>query len=71
MVMSGALDGGKVLGTFPDDLSNDRAQVFFSSIVIPTLPWESLWDSIARWFGVAENALDMILLNRQLLLIVC
>ena len=64
IIASGALDGGKVLGTFPDDLSNDGEVVFPPGIVIPTTPWESLWDPIARWFGVADDALDKVLPNR-------
>jgi hypothetical protein len=33
--------------------------------VIPTTPWESLWNPIAQWFGIEENDLDEILPNRH------
>jgi uncharacterized protein (DUF1501 family) len=57
--------GGKILGTYPDDLSNDSPDVFRPGIVIPTTPWESLWNPIAQWFGIEENDLDEILPNRH------
>ena len=63
-IASGALDGGKMLGTFPDDLSNDGPLVFPPGIVIPTLSWEGLWDPIARWFGVPDESLENVLPNR-------
>ena len=64
LIASGGLDGGKVLGEFPDTLTNDGDLVFAPGIVIPTLPWESLWDPVARWFGVGADALDRVLPNR-------
>jgi len=65
VVASGALDGGKILGDFPEDLSNDGPLVFQPGIVIPTTPWESLWNSVSQWFGVSNEAdLDKILPNR-------
>jgi len=53
------------LGEFPEDLSNDGPLVFQPGIVIPTTPWESLWNSVSQWFGVSNEAdLDKILPNR-------
>lgn len=65
LVASGSLDGGKVLGEFPNRLTNDGDLVFSPGVVIPTMPWEGLWDPIARWFGVtSEDALNIVLPNR-------
>ena len=67
-IMGGGLaggGGGKILGTYPDDLTNDSPIIFPPGIVIPTIPWESLWNPVAQWFGVGESDLDKILPNRQ------
>ena len=53
------------MGDFPEDLSNDGPLVFSPGIVIPTTPWDSLWNSVSQWFGVSNEAdLDKILPNR-------
>ena len=53
------------MGDFPEDLSNDGPFVFSPGIVIPTTPWDSLWNSVSQWFGVSNEAdLDKILPNR-------
>ena len=57
-VMGGDIDGGKVLGTYPHNLTNDNELIFAPGIVIPTLPWESIWNGLAQWFGVKEEDLD-------------
>ena len=33
--------------------------------LIPTTPWEAIWDGIARFFGVQEENLDLVLPNRK------
>jgi len=56
--------GGKILGTYPD-LTEDSPIIFQPGIVIPTTPWESMWNPIAQWFGIGDSDLDKILPNRQ------
>jgi len=60
----GALDGGKILGKYPADLTEDSPLVIEGGIIIPTLSWESIWNGIGEWFGVEGN-LDQILPNRR------
>jgi hypothetical protein len=60
----GALDGGKVLGKYPTDLTEDSPLVIEGGIIIPTLSWESIWNGIGEWFGIEGN-LDQILPNRR------
>ncbi len=63
---SGSFDGGKVLGEFPRNLTNDGDYAFEPGIVIPSYPWESLWNGIAQWFGVTSpNDLTTVLPNRN------
>jgi hypothetical protein len=43
------------MGEYPHDLTADGPQVISEvGIVIPTTPWESLWNGIAEWFGVTR-----------------
>lgn len=64
---SGSMKGGKVFGKYPEDLTSDGPQIVSHvNIVIPTHPWEALWNGIAEWFGITkENDLKSILPNRQ------
>jgi len=64
-VAGGDIDGGKILGTYPDDLTNDSPIIFQPGIVIPTTPWEAVWNPIAQWFGITDPAkLGIVLPNR-------
>jgi len=55
-VMGGGVDGGKILGEYPTDLSNNSPLVFSPGIVLPTTPWESVWSAVSEWFGVTDPA---------------
>lgn len=74
MVMGGSLDGGRVLGKYPDDLTNEsrlNASRNTRTRFIPTMSWEHIYNGIAEWmadgFGdeLTEEDLDYILPNRQ------
>lgn len=66
LAASGSLDGGKILGTFPSNLTNDGPYAFEPGVVVPTTPWESLWNGIAQWFGITTyNDLVTVLPNRN------
>lgn len=52
---SGSLKGGKILGEYPDDLTSSGSRIVSDvGIVVPTTPWEALWNGIAEWFGVTR-----------------
>jgi hypothetical protein len=62
---SGSLDGGKILGKFPSDMTDDGDFVF-NGVVVPTKPWEAVWNGVAQWFGIeSEEDLKTILPNRE------
>jgi hypothetical protein len=48
-------------------LTSDGSQIISDvGIVIPSSPFEALWNGIAEWFGITnENDLKSILPNRQ------
>ena len=56
------MDGGKILGSFPDVLSDDGPLVFGPGIVIPTLPFDALLNGVAEWFGITDDNVSICLL---------
>mmetsp|Transcript_14274 Transcript_14274/g.42781 ORF Transcript_14274/g.42781 Transcript_14274/m.42781 type:complete len:83 (+) Transcript_14274:6580-6828(+) len=63
MLAGGALDGGKVLGTYPADLTEDSELNVGRGRIIPTTPWEGLWKAVASWFGVSTADMATVLPN--------
>ena len=63
--LGGQVAGGRVHGTYPDDLrlSSDTMYPGSSGRVIPTSAWEFLWRPLAEWLGVAPEHMGEILPN--------
>ena len=51
----GSVNGGKILGQYPIDLSHDSPYRFEPGVVIPTTSWDDVWVLIAQWFGISGN----------------
>jgi len=65
MVLGGSVKGGRVLGEYPD-ISEGSPLLMPGGRVIPTTPWESIWNGIAQWMGVTDdNQLDEVLPLRK------
>ena len=65
-VLGGGLDGGKILGKYPDDLSLDADRVIPPrGLVIPDTPWDAVWNGVGEWFGADQDQLDTILPRRN------
>lgn len=61
-ILGGKVNGGQVLGTYPDrldpivsDENDGRGRM------IPTTPWEAVWNGVAEWYGVDKEGRDRIL----------
>ena len=66
-MLGGAVDGGKILGEYPEDLSNSGDLNIGRGRLIPTMPFESMWNGIAQWLAdgtLSSDDLDYILPNR-------
>jgi hypothetical protein len=64
-MLGGSLNGGKIKGTFPK-LSSDSDHWLTRGRIIPTMPWESVWNGVAQWFHVHEDEdLDFAMPNRK------
>ena len=76
-IMGGNIKGRRVLGKYPDDLTNDsrlNASRSTRTRFIPTLSWDAIWNGIVEWFtdgfgeGFAianDDDLDYVLPNRN------
>ncbi len=64
--MGGAVDGGKIHGSYPSDLSEKSDLNVGRGRLIPEYPWEAQWNPIAEWLGIdGENNLNYALPNRR------
>ena len=61
----GDIDGGKVLGRYPADITDDGPLTLSNGRLIPSTPWEGLWLGIAQWFTgeTAASTLAAVLPN--------
>lgn len=65
-VAGGSVKGGQIVGTFPERLSEDSDLWIRGGRMIPTTPWDSIWNSVAMWMGVkGDDELDFVLPNRN------
>jgi len=61
-VIGGDVNGGQILGHYPDDLNVD-SEVRLRTSVIPTMSYESLWHGISQWMGVEDEAMEDVIPN--------
>lgn len=65
-MLGGGVQGGKILGEYPQPLSSESSQWLNRGRLIPTTPWESIWNGVAQWMGVrGDLSLDWALPNRD------
>lgn len=68
MIFGGSLNGGKILGQYPSDISPDGIQADGSGRgrFIPTTSNDAVWNGVLEWFGVeTDDGLDYCLPNRH------
>jgi cullin-associated NEDD8-dissociated protein 1 len=63
-LMGGSVRGGQILGKFPSRFDDSDINIG-NGILIPTTPWEGMWNGISQWIGIDDNALDKVLPNRK------
>jgi uncharacterized protein (DUF1501 family) len=64
-VVGGKVRGGKILGTYPDILTDDSPLSLGRGRFLPTLGYESVWQGIAEWFDVPTAAMPSIIPNAR------
>ena len=60
-ILGGGLKGGKVLGQFPTVFSEDGPLALSRGRMLPTTPWDAIWNGIAPWMGVPGPDMDTVL----------
>ena len=56
-MMGGSVNGGKVLGEYPEDFEQSSTNPIALSRgrMVPTTPWDAMWKGTAEWFGVTSD----------------
>jgi len=63
MIMGGAVKGGDIYGTMPEDLSLDSDDDLGDGRIIPTTSVDQYSATLAKWFGLTENEITAIFPN--------
>ena len=53
-ILGGEVDGGRVIGEFPSDLTEDSPLNVGRGRFAPTLPFDSIWNGVSDWLGVND-----------------
>jgi hypothetical protein len=62
----GAIKGKQIMGSYPASLLPDDDQILGRGRVIPSTPWDSVFNAIGEWVGITSvTDLDRVLPNRQ------
>lgn len=63
-LISGALNGGKILGRYPYKLGAEGELNFGRGRILPSTPWEGPWAGLSEWMGIeTEEELVKVLPN--------
>ena len=63
-IVGGGIKGARILGQFPAGINTEAEARTSRGRLIPTTPWESMWNPIAAWFGVEAAHMPSVLPNR-------
>lgn len=63
--VGGALNGGKIHGTYPSDITDSGPLSLERGRIIPTMSLEEMWAPFMEWMGVAPEDMDKVLPNLQ------
>lgn len=61
----GSVDGGKILGKYPDDITPEGPLNIGRGRIMPTTSWDAIWNGVAEWMGVEPEQLGDVLPNRD------
>jgi len=63
IMMGGSVQGGQVLGKYPEDITDDGQFTLGRGRMVPTTPWEAPFCGIASWLGIGANDMDEVCPN--------
>lgn len=62
-VAGGGVRGGQILGTYPASLAALTDNGKKRGRVVPTTPWEAVWQAVAEWLDVDASQMSTVLPN--------
>jgi uncharacterized protein (DUF1501 family) len=65
VLASGQVRGKRILGQYPKTFAMGDELDLGRGRLLPTTPWDSIFNGIAQWMGVDQDELDEILPNRR------
>lgn len=65
MMFGGGVKGKQIVGSYPDDLTDDGDLSLGRGRMIPTTSWDAVFLPLAEWVGVGSSELDWICPNRD------
>jgi uncharacterized protein (DUF1501 family) len=65
MMFGGGVKGKQIVGTYPDNLTDDGDLSLGRGRMIPTTSWEAVFSPLAEWAGVGDSDLDNVCPNRD------
>jgi len=67
MALGGSVNGGKMLGTYPDKLDETSdVNIGRNHRILPTTAWEMVWFGLSEWFGASVSRIaEKILPNAR------
>jgi len=64
-IIGGSVDGKRILGEYPSDLTDQSSLNIGRGRLIPTLSWDAVWNAVSQWLGIREQSnLNSVLPNR-------
>ena len=66
-IVGGGLNGSQILGHYPETMGPNGAMNIDEGRgrLIPTTPWESMWEPLAKFMGVKDEDMDYVIPNRH------
>lgn len=61
MLFGGGIQGGRMLGVYPDDLTSSGELNIGRGRFIPSVSWDSVWNAVARWYGVPKKRMEEVI----------
>lgn len=62
-VVGGRVNGGHILGEYPEPRVDGPNSISSTGAMLPTSPWESMWQPLAQWFGVNDDQMPNVFPN--------
>jgi len=63
MMFGGGVQGGKLVGEYPNDLTDDGPLMLSRGRAIPEISWDAIFLALGTWMGVKDSQVDSVCPN--------